>query len=333
MKTPSVMNVAMFCCAISLTAANAQTTPSSTRPGFILPDGSIRIVGAASMDRVIVKLNSLWAQKHPEAHFKYEKADNNGAIDALIFDATPFAPTDSIYGGGIAYSDIVKATPFFVRVAHGSLQPEARVSPLAVIVNPSNPLSKLAVSDLASIFSKPARARVFTKWSQVGAKGIAGDMTIEPVGLPWSDHYASEDRAFGDDLFFRKFGAAAPVDSYQMFKTYAEVVDFVAREPSAIGIVQLNKVTSAVKVLGLMEGPFGKDRKDSAEDIRSGHYPLDRFLYIYARAQSGKPLEPMVEEYLQMALSPEGQAAIAGSGEGYLPLNSIEVAEEQAKFE
>ena len=42
----------------------------------------------------------------------------------MIFDATPFAPTDSIYGGGIAYSDIVKATPFFVRVAHGSLKPE-----------------------------------------------------------------------------------------------------------------------------------------------------------------------------------------------------------------
>ena len=195
------------------------------------------------------------------------------------------------------------------------------------------PLDRVAASDLASIFSKPVRARVLTKWSQVGAKGTAGDSTIEPAGLPWSDHYASEDRSFGDDLFFRKFGGTAPVDSYRMFRTYAEVVDFVAREPTAIGIVELNKVTPAVKVLGMVDGPFGKDHTGSAEDIRSGRYPLDRYLYLYARAQNGKPLPPMVKEYLQMALSPEGQAAIGAEGEGYLPLNSTEADEERSKLE
>lgn len=327
------MKIAVFCYAIPFTLAHAQTSSSSQANGYTLPDGRIRIVGAASMEGVIATLNSLWAQKHPEVRFKFEKADDNGAIAALIFDATPFAPTDSLYGGGIAYSDIVKAPPFFVRVAHGSLNPAARLSPLAVIVNPANPLNSLAVSDLASIFSKPMRAKVFATWSQAGAKGTLAVRPIEPAGLPWSDHYASEDRAFADDVFFRKFGGTAPVDTYRMFKTYAEVVDFVAHEPSAIGIVQLNKVTPAVKVIGLVEGPFGKARKGSAQDIQSGHYPLDRSLYIYVRAQSGKPLEPIVEQYLKMALSQEGQAAIAREGEGYLPLSSTEIAEEQGKFE
>jgi len=34
-----------------------------------------------------------------------------------------------------------------------------------------------------------------------------------------------------------------------------------------------------------------------------------------------------------MVLSPEGQSVIAKEGEDYLPLNAIEIAEEQAKFE
>jgi phosphate transport system substrate-binding protein len=118
-----------------------------------------------------------------------------------------------------------------------------------------------------------------------------------------------------------------------MFKTYSEVVEFVAREPAAIGIVQCNMVAPGVKVLGLLDGPFGTERKDSAEEIRSGHYPLDRFLFIYARAQNGKALDAMTKEYLEIALSREGQAAIAGEGEGYIPLNSTEVAEEQAKLQ
>jgi phosphate transport system substrate-binding protein len=313
--------------------AGAQTIGPPKGAGYVLPDGTVRIVGSAATEGIIARLNELFAQTHPGLRFKYEGADNNGAMDALIFDATPFAPVGNVYGGSIAYSDIVKATPFSIRVAHGSLNPRAKVSPLAVIVNPANSLNQLSVTDVAAIFTKQMRARVFTKWGQVGLTGPAAAMTVEPAGLPWSDHYASEDRAFGDDVFFRKFGGAALVDTYRMFKTYAEVVDYVAREPWAIGIVQLNKVTPAVKVVGLVEGQFATARKGSVEDIRSGHYPLDRYLYIYARAQNGKPLDPLVQQYLRMALSPEGQRAIASEGEDYLPLSAIEIAEEQEKFE
>jgi len=300
--------------------------------GYVLPDGTIRIVGADALEGVISTLNALFMQLHPGVRLTYEKADNNGAIDALIFDATPFAPLGAVYGGGIAYSDIVKASPFAIRLAHGSLNPKAKVSPLAVIVNPSNPLDRIRMTDVASIFSKPVRARVFANWSQLALKGIPAE-PIEPAGLPWSDHYESEDHNFGEDVFFRKFGSAAPVDNYRMFKTYAEVVDFVSREPGAIGIVELNKVTPTVKVVGLVDGPFDTVRKASAEEIRSGHYPLDRYLYIQVRVQNGKPLDPLVRAYLMMSLSPKGQAAIAAESEGYLPLNTTELAEERGRFD
>jgi phosphate transport system substrate-binding protein len=333
MNRTAQLVVLLSCAGLGSMAIAQDVLTARKGAGYVLPDGTIRIVGVDSLEGVIRKLDALFLQSHPGLRFSYQKADNNGAIDALIFDATPFAPLGTVYGGGIAYSDIVKAAPFAIRVAHGSLNPQAKVSPLAVIVNTSNPLEKLTIAEVASIFSKPVRSRVFTKWGQVGIKGPRAVISIEPAGLPWSDHYASEDRAFGDDVFFRKFGSAAPVDNYRMFKTYAEVVDFVSREPGAIGIVLLNRLTPGVKVVGLVDGPFDVARKGSAEEIRSGHYPLDRYLYIQARVENGKPLDSLVRQYLLMLLSPEGQAAIAAEGEGYIPLNATELAEERGKFE
>ena len=315
------------------TRAAAQTVAPPKDAGYVLPDGTVRMVGAASMEGVITRLDELFVKTHPGVRFRYEKADNNGAIDALIFDATPLAPVGTVYGGGIAYSDIVKAPPFSVRIAHASLDAKAAVSPLAVIVNSANPLDHMSMAEVTSIFSKPVRALVLSHWKQAGVQGDFGESAMEPAGLPWSDHFASEDRAFGDDVFFRKFGGTAPVDTYRMFKTYAEVGAFVAHEPAAVGIIALNRVPSGVKVVTIVDGPFARRHAGDAADIRGGHYPLDRFLYLNARVQSGKPLDSFVRAYLDMALSPAGQAAIAAEGEGYIPLNATEAEEEQGKLE
>jgi phosphate transport system substrate-binding protein len=317
-------------CALPI-AAQILSPPKAV--GYVLPDGKVRIVGTPATQGIISKLDLLFEQSHPGVGFRFERADDNGAIDALILEATPFAPIDTIYSGGIAYSDIVKSPPFSIRLAHASLNARAAVSPLAVIVNPANPLAHISVVQAASIFTKPLRAPVYSFWSQLGVKGQLAQQPIQPVGLPWTDHYASEDRAFAEDVFFRKFGGAPPVDTYRMLKTYAEVAAFVAREPMAIGIVALNKVPAGVKVLGLTDGPFARDHTGSAEDIRSGRYPLDRYIYMNLRVQTGKPLDPFVRAYIEIVLSPAGQAAIADEGEGYIPLNLTELAEERNKLE
>jgi phosphate transport system substrate-binding protein len=69
------------------------------------------------------------------------------------------------------------------------------------------------------------------------------------------------------------------------------------------------------------------------EDVLSGRYPFDRFLYIYVRRFSGQPIDPFVKEYLSMVLSKEGQETIATDAKGYLPLNATELANELAKLD
>ena len=53
------------------------------------------------------------------------------------------------------------------------------------------------------------------------------------------------------------------------------------------------------------------------EDVVSGKYPLARFLYLYVNKAPGKPLDPVVREFLKFIFSKEGQEIVIK--DGYLP--------------
>jgi phosphate transport system substrate-binding protein len=311
--------------------------PSQVAPpkdaGYLLPDGSIRVVGLDDMQGMIEQLNAFYTRTHPGTRFTYVKSNSLAAIYTLIFDGTAFAPAGIIYPSNLTYTDIVHGPPFSIRVAHGSLNPTAAVSPLAIIVNRSNPLDKLSMSQIGSMFTQNMRARVYTHWNQVGVTGALASTEIHPYGLPWTDHYPSEDTSFGDFFFFQKLSGAPPVDNYSVVKTYDDVVNKVSGDPSAIGVVALNHATPGVKVIAISDSGLKPPMTGTAAEIRSGQYPLDRNLYLYARVTSGKAFDPFVREYMRMVLSREGQEIIGGESHGYIPLNALEVQEELTTFQ
>jgi len=329
--------ISLALCATSMAQAQSAYQPQPVRPpagsGYLLPDGTVRVIGSPDMVGVMAKLDALYTQTHPGTKIVYQTGNNDAAIYSLEFDATPLAPITTYFGGSLTYADIARGPALSIRIAHASLAPAAKVSPLAIIVNPANPIANLSLAKAASIFTQQMRQPVFATWAQAGIKTELGAQAIVPCGLPWSDHYASEDTAFAEDIFFRKFGGQPPVNTYRFFSTYDDVVRFVAQTPAAIGIVELNHVTTGVKVVGVTETPLGRPQTGTQEQIDAGHYPLDRFLYINLHVTSGKPLDAFVQEYMRLVLSPEGQQAIAGSGEGYMPLNAAELDAERAKLE
>ncbi len=304
-----------------------------TTAGYVLRDGSVRIVGLGDMEGMMTQLDALYAQTHVGTRFTYVKSNSLGAVYSLIFDATAMAPAGIVYPSNLTYTDIVHGPPFAVRVAHGSLKPGAEVSPLGIIVHRNNPMATITMAQVGSIFTQPARARMISHWGQAGLKGKMAEEEIHPVGLPWTDHYPSEDLSFGDFFFYRKLGNAPPAENYHMVKTYDEVVAAVSADPQAIGVVALNHVTDAVKVLGIIDNDLKPPMTGTAAEIRSGQYPLDRDLYLYVRVVAGKPMDPLAKEYLRMLLSGEGQAIIGRDARGYIPLNPTEVQEDLASFQ
>jgi phosphate transport system substrate-binding protein len=308
--------------------------PPPRSPGYLRPDGSLEVVGDAGLTGPIARLNALFERTHPGFRFQYSPADTFAALYSLAYDATAFAPVGAEFPAGASgpYAILVHAEPFGVRIAHGSLAPEAKVSPLAVIVNPANPLTHLSAAQVTHIFTVGGRQRDLTHWGQVGGTGGWADREIHPCGLPESDHYPSEDGGFGEYLFVRKFGGAHSAANYRMLTDYSAVTAAVAADPQAIGVTALNRLTPGVKVLAINGTAWATPATGSAEDIVRGDYAYDRYLYLYVRRTPGQPLTPFLKAYLALALSPEGQAALTGHAEGYLGLNAVEVGEERAKI-
>ena len=67
------------------------------------------------------------------------------------------------------------------------------------------------------------------------------------------------------------------------------------------------------------------------EAVRNGSYPISRYLYVYYNAAPGKPLDPLVREFLRFVGSREGQEIVVK--DGYLPIPGKIAAEEHAKLQ
>ncbi len=326
---------------LGATSAHAQAPyqPQPASPpkdaGYLLADGTVQIVGWDDLSGIFERLNALYGKTHPGTKFKYVTGNLMSPQHSLIFGETAFAPIGMEFSSnlGSAYRALVKAPTFNVRIAHGAVDSNAKLSPFAFIVHKSNPVELLSAGQLLHIFTVGDRAPDIVFWKQVGVKGDLADKEIHSYGLPESDHYASEDVGFGVYLFRDKWGMNHNARNYQMQRTYAEVTRKVSEDPASIGITSLNRVTRDVKVVAVAGADWGKPMRGTREDVLSGRYPFDRFVYVYARRFSGQPIDPFVREYLRMVLSKEGQEAIASDSKGYLPLNGIELATELSKLE
>jgi phosphate transport system substrate-binding protein len=333
--TVAVALAAVVFCAHSQTLDQPQPALPQKDAGYLLADGTIRIVGWDDLSGMFDGLNALYVKSHPGAKFIYVPGNLIAPQHSLIFGETAFAPVGMEFSSNLnsAYRALVKAPPYGVRIAHGAVGSTAKLSPLVFIVHPSSPLDRLSPGQLLHIFTVGGRAPDIVLWKQAGVKGELGERQIHSYGLPESDHYPSEDPGFGVTLFRDKWGLAHNARNYRMQPTYADVTAKVSQDPAGIGVTSLNRVTADVKVIGVTAGDWGKPMVGSRDDVLSGRYPFDRFLYVYVRRLPGQPIDPFVREYLHMVLSRQGQETIASDAKGYLPLNATELASELAKLE
>jgi phosphate transport system substrate-binding protein len=273
---------------------------------YLTSDGAIAIVGYNDMQGMMEALNARFSALHPGFTFALTLKGTKTAPPALARGESAFAPMGAEFTPDqlTDYLAIAVRPPLVFRVAHDSVGDKALSGPLAIIVHKDNPLASLTLAEVADIFSGRA------------TRGL------HPAGL-------NAELALGIFLRERTGLGAAFGPGFKGFKQSAEVVAWVAGDPLAIGFAAVNRVKPGVKVLAIAPDKRTAPVALTAENVRAGRYPLDRFLLIYARP----PLDPFVREYLRFVLSREGQEIIAADRLGYLPLNAGEVAAELAKLE
>ncbi|MHC4322337.1 MAG: PstS family phosphate ABC transporter substrate-binding protein, partial [Planctomycetota bacterium] len=87
--------------------------------------------------------------------------------------------------------------------------------------------------------------------------------------------------------------------------------------------------TSGVRAIPLAKK--GNSYKEAViENVLDGSYPLARFLYIYVNKKPGKPLDPLILEFVKYILSKEGQEVVIK--DGYIPLPASVIKEELGKI-
>lgn len=320
-----------------------QSVPMPKNHGYIMPDGSIRIVGFDDMAGMVAKWNEEFERTHPGFKFTPILKGNGTAIPAITYDMAAFAPE----GGGATLLELLpyekiygsKKDPvaaLIIRVGHGSLYREAKISPLGIIVNKTNPIKSLTVEQVASIFSTGSGTGDVTGWSQIGMGGDLAGKPIHPTGLYYDAYQRPEDPNMGEYMMYRKFGKFPGYpfsSSYEQYYHYSDVVKKVADDPYSIGIVALNKLDPSVHVVPIVGQDGHTLTTGAASELIADQYPYGRDLYIYVRREPGTPFEPMIEEYMRMVLSKTGQEAVAHDPMGYLPLNAEDVKAELEKLD
>ena len=175
---------------------------------------------------------------------------------------------------------------------------------LSIYVHKDNPLNEISLEELSEIFKEGGKV---DKWSQLGAQVPSGDAIVR----------VSRQNNSGTYHYFREVVVGKKSDmkagSLDMHGS-KDVVETVARTPSAIGYSGLGYATPQVKILKVGKKKGGPYVQPSIASTLDGSYPIARPMFMYT---PGQPTTP-VQKFLDWVHSSEGQKIVEETG--YVPL-------------
>ncbi len=248
----------------------------------------IQIKGSDTM----VNLAQAWAEKYmeknPQEFIAVTGGGSGTGLSSLISGTCDIA----ISSRDIKEKEIILAkqkgiAPYEIKVA---------LDGLAVVVNPSNPVSKLTLSQLADIFDGK-----ITNWKDVGGKDSKIVLLSREVNSGTHVYFKEHILRKGDPYGKEEFAPWA-----LMLSSSQAIADEVAGNPSAIGYYGMGYISSKQKPI-----PIAKDNKSEyvapiIDNVVKGKYPISRPLIFYTQ---GEP-QGLVKKFVDFALSKEGQKIV-----------------------
>lgn len=163
---------------------------------------------------------------------------------------------------------------------------------IAVLVHPSNPVSRLTLPQLRAVFGKTV-----TNWSALGGPDL-------PISL-----YGSAQESGTLDMFRSLALGGGPVaSSIHAGETGADVADAVASDPGGIGFTGLAYIRNAKPVALRLE--CGLERAPTRFLVRAEEYPLSRRLVLYSPAHK----TAVAQAFLRFAASDAAAPVVEKAG-------------------
>jgi len=229
----------------------------------------ITIEGSTSMYPVATALAKAYMEKNHNAHINVQGGDSDAGINNVKagkvdigMSSKNLTATDS---NGLSSYDIGK-------------------DPVAVIINPTNPVNTITMDELKDIYTGKT-----TNWEELGGSNTKITPVIREMGS--DTRYDFEVYVMGGDNYTNNIMVTA--------STYG-VLQTVAVSPETIGSVSNNAINSGVKILKINNITLNE------QNVESGTYPLTRSMFFLVKGSATGE----IKDFIDFSLSKEGQSII-----------------------
>ncbi len=319
-----------------LSSSEAQPVPVDPslppyRPGVQVAGTLDGLCGMDTVQAMMKAWNEAFQKYHPGANVTVESKDPLGPEERIALGPHTAELFNPDYQ---AYEDAYGYEPFRVKFCMGAHILKSHVSAIGVYVNKENPLSQIALDKLDAIYSEERRrgySSDITTWGQLGLAGEWADKPIRIYGFYWRDDVTAYFRklVMHDAPFKDTYQVPGGNMSRRTPVVAKDIMTAMASDPYGISFGNASYKTDAVKPIALVD-EHGVVGQFTINDLASGRYPLQRYLYFYVNRKPGQPLDPLVKEFLTFVLSKEGQEMV--EKDHYLPLTAAMVAAERVKL-
>lgn len=268
-------------------------TTAALFAALVLPLLAARPISIKGSDTMVImnaRLVEAFMARNPGTMLQVTGGGSGVGIAALINGTTDIAASSR----PIKSSEVEKLKTRFATTGYAWLI--ARDG-LSVYLNTANPVKELTLAQIRDIYT----GRI-TNWSQVGGNDA-------PILLYSRENSSGTYQYFKDNVLLgRDFSPRA-----QTLQGTAAVVNAVSRDANGIGY------GGAAYARGIRFAGVKKDEKAPAvvptlDTVRSGQYPISRYLYLYTRVKPSKEMK----SFIDWATGPEGQAIVTKTG--YFPI-------------
>jgi phosphate transport system substrate-binding protein len=282
--------------------------------------GNLNSIGSDTLNNLM----TLWAEgfrkQYPNVKIQIEGKGSSTAPPALIEGTAQLGPMSrKMKGKEIDKFEAkfgYKPTPFPVGV-----------DALAVYVNKDNPIQGMTMEQVDGSFSKTRRRgyrKDISSWGDLGLKSLWANVHLSLYG---------RNSASGTYGFFKKkvLKNGDYKDRVKEQPGSASVVQGITEDRGGMGYSGIGYKTSGVRALPLASKEGKPFVEPTFENASGGKYPLARFLFVYVNKTPGKPLSPLVQEFLKYVYSMEGQKVVIK--DGYFPLSSKVIRSQMKNFQ
>jgi len=273
--------------------------------------GNLSSIGSDTMNNLMTLWGEGFGKFYPNVKLQIEGKGSSTAPPALISGTAQLGPMSRPMKG-------TEIDAFEKKFGYKPTGLRSSVDALAVFVNKDNPIKCLTFPQIDAIFSKSRRHGYKEDIKTWGQLGLTGDWANRPISL------FGRNSASGTYGFFKEHAMKNGdyKDEVKEQPGSASVVQGVTVDRYAMGYSGIGYATAGIRAVSVAEKAGGVCVEATADNSYAGTYPLARFLFVYVNRAPGKPLDPLMREFVKFMFTRQGQESVIK--DGYFPVpNSI----------